>query len=195
MARYKGPYRMTPARRAALRKAQLASARKRRKRRIAVTGTIGGIAITGSLVARHKYSDSSIVVSRRQPVVRHAVTGRRIFSLASVTRNRGVPYSPIFSKTKKQIKLKRRYRHGDRRPLPKVKLADRGVVVNVRTPGRHKQTSIYYLHKPMFKGNKVAKGIPQGKGRQTKDMTKVRPAHAWHQGSPYYLKTWRQGED
>ena len=58
--RYSGPHRMTPARKAALRKAQLASARKRRRRGVIVG--IGGIAITGAVV-RHKVSGSHFNVS------------------------------------------------------------------------------------------------------------------------------------
>lgn len=58
-------YRMTPARRAALKKAQLASARKRRKNRnlrigVAAVGTTA--ALVGAGVWRHKRSGSSLVV-------------------------------------------------------------------------------------------------------------------------------------
>ena len=62
--RYNGPHRMTPARRAALRKAQLASAKKRRRRGIKVGVTVAGVGITGTLVARHKYSGSHFNVSK-----------------------------------------------------------------------------------------------------------------------------------
>lgn len=59
-------YRMTTARRAALRKAQLASARKRRGKRIsrkAKAGIAVGVA-GGAIVARHKISGSKITVRK-----------------------------------------------------------------------------------------------------------------------------------
>lgn len=62
--RYNGPHRMTPARKAALRKAQLASAKKRRRRGIAVGVTVAGVGITGTVVARHKYSGSHFNASK-----------------------------------------------------------------------------------------------------------------------------------
>jgi len=63
-----GPYRMTPKRRAALRKAQLESARKRKgisKKKVAVgiTATVGTAAVLGAGIVRHKASGSSLSVS------------------------------------------------------------------------------------------------------------------------------------
>jgi len=69
--RYNGPHRMTPARRAALRKAQLASAKKRRRRGIAIGVTVAGVGVTGSVVARHKYSGSHFNVSKVNVNSRH----------------------------------------------------------------------------------------------------------------------------
>lgn len=49
----RGRYRMTPARRAALKKAQTASAKKRRRREIAGTVGRGALKLGGTMVAYH----------------------------------------------------------------------------------------------------------------------------------------------
>lgn len=59
----RGSYRSTPARKAALRKAQLASAQKRRghhRAKVGIAATVGIATIAGLGVARHKYSGSSL---------------------------------------------------------------------------------------------------------------------------------------
>lgn len=65
MARARGAYRMTPKRRAALRKAQAASARKRRGRRTKIAAGVGIGVVLGAGVLRHKASGSSIKVMSR----------------------------------------------------------------------------------------------------------------------------------
>lgn len=72
-------YRLTAARRAALRKAQLASARKRRGRRISRKAKAGGAAVgvIGAVVARHRISGSSIRITKRTNPV-SAVSGKVI---------------------------------------------------------------------------------------------------------------------
>lgn len=69
-------YRMTPRRRAALRKAQLASARKRRRNKVIRRTAIGvgvlGVA-GGAAYGRHKLSGSKLTVSKHGPV---SMTGR-----------------------------------------------------------------------------------------------------------------------
>lgn len=73
MARARGAYRMTAKRRAALRKAQMASARKRRGRAIKVAAGVGTAAVLGAAVYRHKASGSSFSAAKRPNV--SAVTG------------------------------------------------------------------------------------------------------------------------
>jgi hypothetical protein len=53
MARRRGKYRVTPKRRAALRKAQLVSARKRRGKKIAIGAGIATAGVLGVVAARH----------------------------------------------------------------------------------------------------------------------------------------------
>lgn len=68
-------HRMTPARKAALRKAQLASAKKRRRRNRAIAGGVA-VGVLGAGVARHKYSGSTLTVRRTSG--RSTVTGERL---------------------------------------------------------------------------------------------------------------------
>lgn len=76
-------YRMTPRRRTALKKAQLASARKRsRNKKIAVVAGVSAVVIAG--VAAHKLSGSSLSISKKQNI--SVVTGKRLPNGANVTR-------------------------------------------------------------------------------------------------------------
>lgn len=87
-------YRMTARRRAALKKAQLASARKRARskkvKRAAIAG-VGAAAIVGAGVARHKLSGSGMVVTRHGPVARETgkLTGSRRGGLVKMRQTTG----------------------------------------------------------------------------------------------------------
>lgn len=81
-------YRMTPARRAALRKAQIASAKKRkrsRNRKIAVGAGIAVVGVGGAAVARHRISGSSFSKTNHPIVgkVTGNVTGSRVASFSN----------------------------------------------------------------------------------------------------------------
>lgn len=73
-----GPYRLTPARRGALKKAQLASARKRRRNIGIALGVSAGALTAGGIVARHKLSGSTI--QARTGTNTSSVTGKRLGS-------------------------------------------------------------------------------------------------------------------
>lgn len=95
-------YRMTPARRAALKKAQAASARKRRRNRRIVVGA-AAVGVSGAaLVARHKLSGSSFSVNTHGPVgaVTKNVSGSRKASLSNSALGGGA--RRISYQTKKQ---------------------------------------------------------------------------------------------
>lgn len=95
-----GAYRMTSSRRAALRKAQMASARKRKRnakiRNVALVGA-GVTAIAGAVVARHKlsgstlarktYPNASIVTGKPQSPHIRLTTGKREVGLSIIRKS------------------------------------------------------------------------------------------------------------
>lgn len=103
----RGAYKMTSRRKAALRKAQIASARKRRgRRRAAVAGAVGVGAIVGTGVYRHKKSGSSLSLVKGKSVngnpMKRGIRGTTVrgkgvgtTSLIASTRNKkiGIVYS------------------------------------------------------------------------------------------------------
>lgn len=84
--RYRGPYRLTPNRKRALRKAQLVSARKRkgkglsRNKVIAATGVTAAVLAGGAAYGRHKLSGSVLIANAgsRTPTPMMNIAGERI---------------------------------------------------------------------------------------------------------------------
>jgi hypothetical protein len=148
---------MTPARKAALRKAQLASARKRRRR--AITIGVGGLAITGAVV-RHKKSGSVLKVQRtsgRSQITGHHLPGGRrgYVTNSMVNTNRKNPYREITVAS----------RSGTKRGVGVL-----GAITH-RSPSLGKRTVVTYQHRKMILGHKT-------KGKVS--------LHSNHDNIPYY---------
>lgn len=95
------PYRLTPARRAAILKAQKASARKRKRNRNLKVGVVAvgaTAALVGAGVYRHKKSGSSIVVRKlhgpqSRDVVATVLTSNGVLKKAVIGQSVGTPRS------------------------------------------------------------------------------------------------------
>ena len=183
MARARGAYRMTPKRRAALRKAQAASARKRRGRNrkiaVGVAAGVGVGAVLGAGVYRHKASGSSlgfrtfdqkalVAVSRRTTSSNTGAPKRGITGVEKTNR--------ISFGTKLTGSVEVSYRHrtiAANRKIQRQALQNAQATVMGRRTGKVNRAGIP-KYNPDSKKNWPNKWVPQ-------DDEKYQPATRWEE--------------
>jgi len=146
-------YQMTARRRAALRKAQIASARKRsRNKKIKRAAIVGGVAVglAGVAVARHKLSGSGFVVSNRKSTVIHGeriktTRGTRLDNPKGTLRGKqrfGPPSRSVVSAPGRSRKLGKTGTFNGALP-------GGGRSTGYQRVGKRKTLTVSYVHRPL----------------------------------------------